>query len=104
MGTAIDLKRGNENTVKYRLDDGKIQAATLYEVGYSTDHQAISMEEIFVNNLLWGHMLTHKPNTSGRVHKVVISVQEHLDGDVVMQFDMPDADEVGAACGTEYRK
>ena len=61
-------------------------------------------KDIFLNNLLWGHMITHKPHTSSQVHKVVISVQEHLGGDVVMEFDMPDAQEVGAACGTEYRK
>jgi hypothetical protein len=49
-------------------------------------------------------MITHKPQTSAQVRKVVISVQEHLDGDVVMEFDMPDAQEVGAACGTEYNR
>jgi hypothetical protein len=73
-------------------------------VGDSTDYQAISIKEIFLDNLLWGHMLTHKPHSSEQVHKLVISVQENLDGDVVMQFDMPDAEEVGTACGTEYKK
>ena len=35
---------------------------------------------------------------------VVIFVPEHINGNVVMQFDMPDAQEVGAACGTENRR
>jgi hypothetical protein len=104
VGTVVDIENGQNNTVRYRLDDGKVQTATGFEVGYSTDYTAISIKDIFLNNLLWGHMITHKPRTSSQVHKVVISVQEHLDGDVVMQFDMPDAGEVGAACGTEYRK
>ncbi len=103
VGTVIDIESGHEVTVKYRLDDGKVQTASRLEVGYSTDYQAIALEDTFLNNLLWGHMITHKPHSSGQVHKVVISVREHLDGNVVMQFDMPDAEEVGAACGTEYR-
>ena len=104
MGTVIDLENGPKSTVRYRLDEGKVQTATDFEVGYSTDYQAISVKDIFLNNLLWGHMITHKPQTSAQVRKVVISVQEHLDGDVVMEFDMPDAQEVGAACGTEYNR
>ena len=104
VGTVIDLEDGQLSTVKYRLNDGKVQTATYFEVGNSTNYQAISIKDIFLDNLLWGHMLTHKPHSGGQVHKVVVSVREHLDGDVVMQFDMPDAGEVGAACGTEYRK
>jgi hypothetical protein len=104
VGTVIDLENGPKSTVRYRLDEGKVQTATDFEVGYSTDYQAISVKDIFLNNLLWGHMITHKPQTSAQVRKVVISVQEHLDGDVVMEFDMPDAQEVGAACGTEYNR
>ena len=104
MGTVVDLENGPRSTVRYRLDDGKVQTATGFEVGNSTDYTAIGIKDIFLNNLLWGHMITHKPHTSGQVHKAVISVQEHLGGDVVMEFDMPDAQGVGAACGTEYRK
>jgi hypothetical protein len=103
VGTVIDTVNGGKSTVRYRLDDGKVQTATGFEFGDSTNYQAISIQEIFLNNLLWGHMITHKPHTSAQVHKVVISVQEHFDGDVVMEFDMPDAQEVGASCGTEYR-
>lgn len=103
VGTVIDIENGQESTVKYRLDDGKLQTASRFEVGYSTDYQAIAIEDIFLDNLLWGHLIPHKPHSSGQVHKVVISVREHLDGDVVMEFDMPEAQAVGAACGTEYK-
>ena len=99
--TVIDIKNGSETTVQYRLDDGKLQTA--YDVSYSTDYQAIHIEGLMLNNLLWGHNVFHKPGTSDQVHKVVIGVQEHLAGNVVMQFDMPDARQVGAACGTEYK-
>jgi len=102
MNAILDLENGDKSTVQYRLDDGKLQTA--HGLGYSTDFQAISLDDMFVNNLLWGHMITHKPHSSDQVHKVVIGVQEHLAGQVVMQFDMPDAERVGAACGTEYRK
>ena len=104
VGTVIDLENGHESTVRYRLDDGKVQTATEgLEIGYSTDYSAIDIRDIFLNNLIWGHMLPHKPRSSGQVHKVVISVQEHLDGNVVMQFNLPEVQEVAAACGTEYK-
>lgn len=101
VNTVIDIKNGSDTTVQYRLDDGKLQ--TGYDASYSTDYQAIHIDGLMLNNLLWGHNLFHKPGTSDRVHKVVIGVQEHLASKVVMQFDMPDAKEVGAACGTEYK-
>jgi hypothetical protein len=53
--------------------------------------------------MLWGHMIPHKPGKGDQVHKFVIGVQEHLAGKIVMQFDMADAQQIGAACGTEYR-
>ena len=102
VNAVIDIKNGDTTTVQYRLDNGKLQDANSM-VGYSTDYQAIHLDNLFVNNLLWGHMVFHKPGKGDQVHKVVIGVQEHLGGMVVMQFDMPDAKEVGAACGTEYK-
>jgi hypothetical protein len=101
VNTVIDLKNGTEPTVQYRLDDGKLQSA--YDATYSIDYQSIHIEGLPLNNMLWGHNLFHKLATSGQTHKFVIGVQEHLAGNVVMQFDMPDATQVGAACGTEYK-
>lgn len=103
VNAVIDLENGHNSTVRYRLDDGNVQTADDFEVGYSTDFQAISVHRIFLNNLLWGHMIPHKPHTSDQVHTVVISVQEHLGGNIVMEFEMPDAQGVGAACGTSHR-
>jgi hypothetical protein len=102
VNTVLDLRNGDRSTVRYRLDDGKMQTAT--DVGYSTNYHAITFDHFFLNTLLWGHMLTHKPNTSPQVRKAIIGVQEHLAGDVVMQFDLPDSAQVGSACGTTYKK
>ncbi|MFP5226878.1 MAG: hypothetical protein ACLGXA_04565 [Acidobacteriota bacterium] len=99
----IDLTNGKASTVHYRLDDGKVQTAEELEVGTSTDYQALSVTSMFLSNILWGHELPHKPHSSDQVHKFVIAVQQHLGGQIVMQFDMPDAEQVGAACETEYR-
>jgi hypothetical protein len=99
VGTVVDLP------MQFRLDEGKVQ--TIYDgggVGYSSNYQGVSLSDVMVNNLLWGHMIPHKPGKGDQVRKVVISVQQHLAGQVVMQFDMPEAETVGAACGTEYVK
>jgi hypothetical protein len=101
VNAVIDLKNGSEPTVQYRIDDGKLQSA--YDATYSTDYQAIHIEGLLLNNMLWGHNLFHKPGTSGQTHKLVVGVQEHLASKVVMEFAMPDATQVGAACGTEYK-
>jgi hypothetical protein len=53
--------------------------------------------------MCWGHTITHKTGLNPQVRKVVIGVQEHLAGQIVMQFDMPYATQVGAACGTEHK-
>jgi transposase len=81
----------------------QIRSSRRLDATYSTDYQAIHIEGLLLNNLLWGHNLFHKPGTSGQAHKFVVGVQEHLAGKVVMQFDMPDATQVGATCGTEYK-
>lgn len=104
VNTVLDLENGNHSTVQYRLDDGKLQTGSSLEFSYSTDYQAISFDDMFLNNMLWGHMITHKLGSNEQVHKVVVGVQEHLGGQIVMQFDMPAADQVSAACGAEYKK
>ena len=100
VGAILDLP------MQYRLEDGKVQTAGSDAglVGYSSSFQAVSLDSIMVNNFIWGHMIPHKPGKGEQVHKVIVSVQEHLAGQIVMQFDMPDAEVVGAACGTEYKK
>jgi hypothetical protein len=100
VGAILDLP------MQYRLDDGKVQTASgdTGLVGYSSNFQAVSLNSIMANNFLWGHLIPHKPGKGEQVHKVVVSVPEHLAGQIVMQFDMPSAEAVGSACGTEYGK
>ena len=98
----LDLTNGKSSTVQYRLNDGKVQTDD-GEVGTSTDFQALSITSMFLSNILWGHAIPHKPHSSDQVHKFVIAVQQHVGGQIVMEFDMPDAEQVGAACETEYR-
>ena len=97
--------------VQFRLDDGKLQSENW---GCSTDFSSIFFQlsncpfcgsgySIFAN-LLYGHAMYHKENTNPQVRKVVIGVNEYLGGEVVMQFDMPDAKEVGEACGIIWHK
>jgi len=101
VGAVIDLANGNATTMQFRLDDGKPQY--WQEATYSTDYQAISFDSLFLDNILWGHMLPHRDGTGAPVRKLVVAVQEHLGGRVVMQFDMPDPVAVSRVCGAEYK-
>ena len=101
VGAVIDLTNGNATTMQFRLDDGKPQY--WQEANYSTDYRAISFDSLFLDNILWGHMLPHKAGTGAPVRKLVIAIQEHLGGRIVMQFDMPDAAVVSRVCGAEYK-
>ena len=99
--TVIDTRDSErQTTVEYRLDDGKVRFSVS---GDTNNYQGIPLDGIFLDDILWGHLVPHKPGTSQQVRKFVVAVQEHLSGQIVMQFDMPDATQVGTACGTEYK-
>lgn len=114
VGSVVDTRVSYDSNVRvpvqYRLDDGKLQSAYW---SHSTDYSSIFFggecafcgngSEDF-NNLLYGHLLPHKENTSPQVHKVVIGVPQYLGSEVVMQFDMPDATDVAEACGVIWHK
>ncbi len=97
--------------VEFRLDDGKLQSESW---GRSTDFSSIFFTHpncplcgsgyLLFANLLYGHMMYHKENTNPQVRKVVIGVSEYLGGEVVMQFDMPDATDVAETCGVIWHK
>jgi len=98
-------------TVQFRLDDGKLQSESW---GRSNDFSSIFFShptcflcgggyDIFAN-LLYGHAMYHKENTTPQVRKMVIGVSEYLGGEIVMQFDMPDSTEVAEACGIILHK
>jgi hypothetical protein len=75
VNTVLDLDNGGHSTVKYRLDDGKLQTAV--GLTYSTDYQAIAINELLLNNMLWGHWMPHKPNSSPQVRKFVTQLITH---------------------------
>jgi hypothetical protein len=104
--TYIDAYRGAVTSVRvqYRVDDGKLQEgdwnrsdddATIY---FSNSAWGGSGWKQFAN-LLYGRRDYQKEKTSSQVHKVVITVTEAVEGEVVMQFDMPEAAVVADACG-----
>src|SRR5260370_28634827 len=97
--------------VQFRLDGGKLQSESW---GRSTDFSSIFFSHPtchicgsgydILGNLLYGHGTYHKENTTPQVRKVVVGVPEYHGGEVVMQFDMPDATEVAEACGIILHK
>jgi hypothetical protein len=97
IGGGTDMVTG----VQYRLNDGKIQAE-LWSVG--PDGTAVFFSSLIFNNLLYGHLLKHKENTSPPTRKIVIGIGGILDGEIVMQFDMPDPTRVADACGVNRHK
>lgn len=82
--------------VQFKLDGGKLQDAYWNN---STDFSSIFFSELDLNNLFYGHMLPHKPDTGPQVQKVLIGVQEFLGGEVVMEFDLPNIENVADSCG-----
>jgi hypothetical protein len=112
MDSSVDEGGASFVYAKFRLDDGKLQTE---QWGRSKNFSAIFFShptcgllcgggyDIFAN-LLYGHAIYHKENTNPQVRKVVIGVDEYLGGEVVMQFDMPDATDVAEACGIILHK
>ncbi|HEY7404097.1 MAG TPA: hypothetical protein VIB39_11290 [Candidatus Angelobacter sp.] len=97
-----------ETTVvtQYRLDDGKVHTQYL---SHSPDFKMISLEpegcnDCMINDLFYGHIVSHKENTSPQIRKVVLNIPEPRGGNVVIQFDLPDVTEVARTCGLSYRK
>jgi hypothetical protein len=48
--------------------------------------------------------MKHKEGTNPPVHKVVMGMHENVGTEIVIQFDMPDPDQVADACGLLIRK
>lgn len=111
VGGVVDSEISGEGhasvSVEFRLDDGKLQYATW---SHSTDYSSVFFSADFGSgwgefaNLLYAHRTYHKEDTNPQVRKVVIGLQEFLGAEVVMQFDMPDATDVGEACGVIWHK
>jgi hypothetical protein len=114
VGSVVDARVSDDLSVRvpveYRLDDGKLQST---QWNHSTDYSSIFFGgecplcgngSVDFNNLLYGHLLPHKENTTPQVHKILIGVPEYLGSEVVMQFDMPDATDVAETCGVIWHK
>jgi hypothetical protein len=87
--------------VMYRLDDGKPQTE---QWSVSTDGLSAFFGETTLNNLIYGHIVAHKDNSSPPVRKVVIAMDEAFATRIVMQFDMPDASAISDSCGMTIHK
>ncbi|HKV93650.1 MAG TPA: hypothetical protein VJW20_13975 [Candidatus Angelobacter sp.] len=99
--------REKESTVvtQYRLDDGKVHTQYL---GHSPDFKMISLQpegcgECMINDLFYGHIVSHKENTSPQIKKVVFNIPDPKSGNVVIQFDLPDVTEVARTCGISHK-
>jgi hypothetical protein len=98
---AVLGRRGSGAQVHYRLDDGKMHNE-IWDI--SDDGRELFLPEIEFNTVLYGHFTKHKEGTNEPVHKLVLGVNEHRGGEVVIQFDMPDPTEMADACGALIRK
>jgi hypothetical protein len=99
-------ERQSNVTTQYRLDDGKVHTQYL---SHSPDFKMISLQpdgcgDCMINDLFYGHIVSHKEDTSPQVRKVVFNIPELKSGNVVIQFDLPDVTEVARACGVSYHK
>ena len=99
--SAVADRTRDHAVVQYRLDDGKMHTE---DWGISRDHTAIYPSDIELNTVLFGHFSKHKEGTNPPVSKLVIAVDEHRGGQMVMQFDMPDPTEMADSCGLIIRK
>ena len=85
--------------VQYRLDGGKVQRE---EWKPREDHRGAYFKDSTLNNLLFGHTLPHKPGSGDAIRKATIALDEFMHGEVVMQFEMPNPDQIADACGVTY--
>lgn len=86
----------NGVAVSYRRDDGKPQSAFW---SISTDRNGLFPSGFQLNNILYGHDLIHKVNTTPPVKKLVLMADEYLGVGIVMQFDMTGIDDIAGGCG-----
>jgi hypothetical protein len=100
-GAVLDRTPKGHVAVQYRLDDGKMH--TEYW-GAGTDDSAAFAPDVELNTILYGHFMKHKEGTNPPVHKVVMGMHENVGTEIVIQFDMPDPDQVADACGLLIRK
>ena len=98
-------KHGDALTrVHYRLNEGKLQD----EWWQLTADQAHLRFEGFatrgaMRGILTGHLLPFRHKGDLDLDKIIIGVEEFQGREVVMQFDLPESEEVAASCGTVWK-
>jgi hypothetical protein len=95
VDAVLDFRQGSV-PVEFRLDDGKLQRTTWSS---STDGSGAFFSTADFDNLLYGHLLPHKPNTNPPVRKVILGVPEYLGAEIEVEFEMPEPGEVADLCG-----
>ena len=94
-GAVVDSKADGVG-VWFRRDEGKSQFAVWSN---SKDGTALFPTGPYLNQIIYGHDLVHKEGTTPPVKKLVLMVDEYLAARIVMEFDLPDSQEVYDACG-----
>ncbi len=87
--------------VIYRLDDGKPKAELWSSATAGT---SAFLDRFPFNTVLYGHYLPHRANSNPPTKKLVLKVDEAYAASIVVEFDIPDPDEMARTCGTTYHK
>ena len=90
--------------IHFRLNDGKLQEdwwqltadqAHLRFVGFGGQDS--------VAHSLLGHVIPHHRRGDLDLGKIIIGVNEFQGREVVMEFDLPESDDLAESCGTVWR-
>lgn len=101
FGTVLNTLPGKGVPVLFRRDGGK-PASEIWGAG--TAGTAAFPPVASLNEVLFGHILPHRENSSPAVQKLLISADEYLASRVTAQFLLPSDDAVYETCGLEYKK
>jgi hypothetical protein len=88
--------RPNGLPVSYRLDDGKPRNS-LWD--RSSDGTAAFLPNQEVNTLFYSRATQRKSDSGQAVKRVVLSVDQYLAGNVVIEFDLPEQESTYDSCG-----
>ena len=101
FGTVLNSRSPSSVPIIYRLDDGKPNSDT-WTTG--TDLTAAFLSRDALNTVLYGHFLPHRAGSNPPTKKLVLKVDEFQAASIVVEFDIPDPDQMARACGTTYHQ
>jgi hypothetical protein len=100
VDSSVGSSGGVDVLVQYRRDDDahvkEIPAAVSKDYGMVVFNDFPIAE---MGSLLYGHMIPHKRNTTPQTRKLILSIPQFVSTNVVVQFDLPDSDDVADQCG-----